>query len=115
MNKIEQSDPYICPICHKKIKISLYGSVSNCEIIGSLWSHYKLVNCPEGYVVQITILPPYIIYSILGDTKSKIYQYNEDYDKDHGSFIMQIPIITYQQLEDHEKLIKRLKNLVIFS
>ena len=108
-----QADPYtICPLCHNPLLKHYLTTSKGCAtfVEGTTTSHYALTPV-EDRIVQIVILPPYTIASVLGDSKSKIYSYPNF----HNKCIMEIPIVSYQDLENSEKLVKRIKNLIIFS
>ena len=111
---IEKPQHMTCPLCHKLID-GYYASFNkSCPtpVEGSKFSHYA-VNRIGEFLIQITIIPPYMICTIIGDVKSKIYKFPiTTIDK---SFIMQMPTITYEVLEDQEKLAQRIKKLVIFT
>ena len=104
----------ICPLCQKEIKNKFSSAAFACTTKIENESHYSITQIDsDGKIyVQFVILPPYMISTIVGDTKSQIYPYPH---QGLPPLIMRIPAISYDALLESDKLIKRIKNLVIFS
>lgn len=101
-----------CPICNGQLKLGeskLPGSVAKyiCQvIISELFpqTHYEVYISGAGFI-QVLVLPPYIIYNRSNTNRTHIHDLS-------GKEVMNCPLL---KLETPEKLLERIKGLIVFS
>jgi hypothetical protein len=119
-----------CPLCESTLKLFYSGQqrayycpnlIDGTTMDGLVYhvhiqfSHYY-VDIKDGKVIQNTYISPYKVVSEAGSDKSNVYKVS-DPKLNIGTIpllqhIMETPMITP---ENPDRLIKRIKNLVIFS
>ena len=101
-----------CPLCGKRLQILYTGQYQRyyCPTLDehTKVQHYFLERkTNDNSFEQHYIVYPFKIETKLNDQKSKVYDLSKD-----NMFIVEYPIINP---ENPEKLLKRLKNLIIYS
>lgn len=99
-----------CPICKGQLKLQdLVTSVSKyiCQVCasGTTQSHYELHTNGAGGI-QVFNIYPYIIYNNLATKRTFVHSY------DGRKQIMECALIPF---ESSEKIIERIKGLIVFS
>jgi hypothetical protein len=114
-----------CPLCGKLLKLKYHRTIPayQCTEIykaGRFEAPHYQVSIDGQLMTQQTILPPYLLKTVINSGRTQVYSVPEPSDvtvlNGNGDqilkFVMDIPTVVP---EEPEKLRKRLKNLIIFS